>query len=157
MRQQEVVVAVRLEAGVVAGVVAVAGFAENGVEVPGVVVEEVCGGEVGLAAEPPGDRLVAILALELEVAVVGVRRRDQWAARVDDDAHARRPEPQSAELQPAVPAARQLGHLRLQPAAHDPHVHAGTVEHRPAAQHAAVPAAAFGALPHVAGETAPRP
>lgn len=67
----EVVVAPLFEAGVVVGVVAVAGVLEHLVEVDCVLVKEVAGGKIGAAAEPPRVGR-AVLVHGLKVAVVEV-------------------------------------------------------------------------------------
>ena len=110
-----------------------------------VFLERVVGREVEAAAEPPR-RGLAVLDRD-EVTHVRVRGRHVGIARVDHQRHAGRLEARAREFGPL--RRRRRGQLA---AHHVREVDAGLLEHRALAQHAALAAAAFGALPGIAAE-----
>ena len=140
MGQEEVVVAPALEARVEAVVVARAAVAQRAVEVGCVGRDDVIRRQVGAAAEP-----AAIAALD--VAHVGVHRRDARALRVEDQR-----DPGGAEA--LALAGQRARHLRPQGAVHVGERDARLLEGLPVGEHARTPAAARGPRPRILAEAA---
>ena len=152
--QVEVLVAPGLELGVVGGVVAVAGVLDGLVEVLDVLGEEVAGGQVGAAAEPPV--LVAVDGVlgvgGLEVAVVEVDGGGHGVVRVQDEGEAGGEEAERVDVganEGLVVSAHLLDRGARQLAVDDGDVDAGLFEDVAVLEHARDAAAAVGPRPCV--------
>ena len=140
MLDEKVVIAAGFEGGIKGRVVVVADHLEDPVEVGDVFVEEVAGGEVDAASEPPGTGLAAVA--ELEIAEVGVDGGGHGVVGVEDEADAGGPE--GAVADGDVPFAHGRGGGGGQGAEDGAHVHACFFEDPAVLEDAAATASASG-------------